>query len=379
MGVIGIDASRAETNQRSGTENYSYQIVKSIASADRQSEICLYTKSSEPLLRGQGEYRNVSQVHISYEFLWTQLGLALKTWTDDLDVLFVPAHVIPFLKSPKTPVVVTVHDLRTEFLPQHSSPIQKLYLNVVTEKVRARLAKHIIAVSESTKNDVMERLGVSAEDVTVIYEGVDHHHFNFKKGEDAHAKKRVMGKYGLSNDYLLFVGTIQPRKNLVRLMDAFAKVASDRPDIDLVIAGGKGWMYDDILATPDRLGLSNRIRFVDYVENDDLPYLYSSARALILPSLYEGFGLPILESYAMGTPVVTSNISSMPEVGGEFAVYVEPKSTESIASGIIQVLDTEFDAQALVKYANGFTWEKAGAKTLEVLKRYGKKHGPKKS
>lgn len=364
MRLIGIDASRAETNEKSGTENYSYQIIKAIASTGCQDELRLY-KRADGLWFDRS--LQVEEIKIGLSFMWTQLGLAAKTWTDKIDVLFVPAHVVPFMKNPLIPVVVTVHDLRTEFLPQHSSLLQKFYLNRFTEKVRAMLASHIIAVSESTKNDIISRLGVSSEKITVVYEGVDHLHYDVKKLTDQSKCDDVLSRYEIANDYLLFVGTIQPRKNLVRLMQAFAQVASERQGLDLVVAGRKGWMYDDILATPAKLGLSNRIRFIDYVKTEDLPYLYGGAKALVFPSLYEGFGLPILESFAMGTPVLTSNISSMPEVGGEFAVYVEPTSVDDISRGIFDVLKINAEPQSFVDYSKNFSWEKAGRQTLKIL------------
>jgi len=213
---------------------------------------------------------------------------------------------------------------------------------------------------------MISKLGVSSAKITVVYEGVDTKRF------DADLKRSprvgdVRAKFHLNNPYLLFVGTIQPRKNLVRLMEAFSKLPQVKSQgLDLVIAGRKGWMADEILGTPARLGLEQNIRFIDYVSDDDLPFLYAGATSFVFPSLYEGFGLPILEALSMRIPVVTSNVSSMPEVGGAFALYADPKNVESIAQQLSDSLTYTIPGD-VEKHVSQFTWAKAGKQTVGVF------------
>jgi glycosyltransferase involved in cell wall biosynthesis len=362
--MISIDCSRISEKHRTGTENYSYHIVREIAKLCDPGEVRLYTRSyiDDPA------FNSVDQSSIIARRMWTQYGLMKKTWRDNPSVLFVPAHVIPFLKKPDVPVVVTIHDLRTEFLPQHSSLLQKLYLNKAIERLRIEMAEHIIAVSESTKKDAII-LGAKESRVTVIYEGVDVEFFDIRKKYDEKSMAQVLKKYSLDEEgYLFFVGTVQPRKNLERLIEAFASSRSRNKGKKLVIAGKKGWMSDSIYQKPFEMKVEQDVEFLDYVPFEDLPYLYAGAMAFVYPSLYEGFGLPILESFAMGTPVMTSDISSMPEVGGDVAVYVNPFSIESMANGIDEVTEKPRDEGAYLQQARKFSWENAGMKTLELLR-----------
>lgn len=296
--VIAIDGSRAFDAKRTGTENYSYQIIRAIASGDCQERLRLYLKAGQKeLVRDRLIKERYEICEIGMGHLWTQVGLALRTWQDRPDVLFIPAHVVPFIKNPAVPAVVTVHDLRTEFLPQHQSWLQRVYLNPVVEFVRAQLASHVIAVSRSTQADVFARLRVPLKKITVVYEGIDRGQFPPDIRNDCRqAIVNARERYANGQRYLLFVGTVQPRKNLVRLIEAFARIVTSDPDIVLLIAGKKGWLSQPIYDAPDKFGVSDSVRFIDYVADKDLPILYAGAELFVFPSLYEGFGLPILES-----------------------------------------------------------------------------------
>lgn len=376
--TVGVDASRAFVNQKTGTENYSYQLIKALVKSECQFRFRLYVRP--PFSSSQFKVSNpdVEIVIIDRERYWTQIGLAGETWLNPPDLLFVPAHVVPFLKKPAVPVVVTVHDLRTEFLPQHESLLQRVYLSRYLEIVRARLAKQIIAVSESTRRDVIEKLGIDDKKVKVIYEGVDRERFHEGIKEERTKIKKVQEKYKIEGPYLLFVGTIQPRKNLVRLMEAFSRYLREKGDeqtkrMELVLAGGIGWNAEQIYATPTRLNIQQRVKFIGYVDDDDLPYLYAGAEIFVFPSLYEGFGLPVLEAMAVGTPVITSNVSSLPEVGGEAAYYVDPESVSSIMNGLSRVMTQSELRQKMIdrgyQQVKKFSWEQAARETCEVFQR----------
>ncbi len=169
---------------------------------------------------------------------------------------------------------------------------------------------------------------------------------------------------------MLFVGTLQPRKNVVRLIEAFAK--QDNKNIDLVIVGKKGWNYEEILQTPNRLGINDRVHFLHNVSNEDLPAFYKHAECFVLPSLYEGFGLPVLEAMKYGCPVITSDVSSLPEAGGDAALYCDPEDTESICSKMTELLKDKKLQEKLVKkgyeHVKKFSWEKSAKDVLSVLK-----------
>ncbi len=369
---IAVDASRSFNDKPTGTENYSDQIIKAIAKANRQRGLNLYCRGKD-YQKHINEFPNSNFQEIQTDKLWSQLGLMSHTWIDPMGVLFIPAHVIPILKNPSIPTVITTHDIRTEFLPQHSNFFQKIYLNTWIEKLRAKLATHIIAVSKSTKQDLVNQLGADENKISVIYEGVDQNHFDLANKSDKETLLRIQQEYRLKSQYFIFVSTIQPRKNLIRLIQGFSKIANE-VDHDLLIIGKRGWMFEEIYALPKKLGLENRVRFLDYVKYQDLPYLYALAEALVYPSLYEGFGLPILEAYSMGTKVLTSNISSMPEVGGDFAVYVDPYSVDDIASGLKDVIQQKLDLDKLKQHLTKFTWDKAGQETYHLLDEIATKH-----
>jgi len=368
--TIGIDASRAFGNARTGTENYSYQLLQAIARYNCQYNFCLFLRPGQTVPTEFAPPKFETRL-VDWPRLWTQGGLAWETWRRPVDLLFIPAHVIPFLKNPRVPVVVTVHDLRTEFLPQSSSLIQKIYLNRYTEQLRSRLAAHIIAVSEATKKDLVERLGVDPDKIMVVYEGVDDSRFAPKIQNSKFKIRKVKEKYRIGERYILFVGTVQPRKNLVRLVEAFSILNSQLSTLNLrlVIAGKKGWATEEIYAAPQKYGVEERVKFIDYVDDADLPYLYAGAEVFAFPSLYEGFGLPILESLASGTPVVTSNVSSMPEVGGDAVIYVDPHNAQSIADGLTESLTTPFDHEKAQHQVNKFSWDKAAKETIRVFDR----------
>lgn len=378
--LIGYDASRAFIKEKTGTETYSFQLLKALLDLDSSRSFRIYARSELPITNYQLLINAKCQmlndkcelVFINWPYLWTQGGLALETWKNPPDVLFIPAHVVPLLKKPKVPVVVAVHDLGLEYLPYYSSWKERLYLGWFMERLRARLATHIIAVSEATKKDVVEKLHVPEGKVSVVYEGVDLS--NYKLRITNYEKEKVKRKYGIKGEYILFVGTVQPRKNLVRLIEAFSLLITQLPNypITLLIAGKPGWDYEKIYAAPKKFGVEGRVKFLGYILSKDLPNLYAGAKVFCLPSLHEGFGLPVLEAMAAETPVIVSRASSLPEVGGDVAVYVDPYDVADIARGISAVLSWDESARLDSvgegrKWAAQFTWEKAARETLKIL------------
>lgn len=350
--VIGFDGSRAFVSKRTGTENYSYQLLKSLTQIDSKNQYIVYLRpGNNP---GKGWPTNFKFSILNFKFLWTQVGLATQTFKDKLDVLFIPAHTSPLFHRPGLKTVVTVHDLGAEYLPQLHQLKQRLYLKWVTN-YQLKNATKLIAVSKATKDDLINKIGIKAKKIEVVYEGYDKDKFKIQSSK---FKNNVKAK-----GYYLFVGTVQPRKNLARLIKAMEKFPGR-----LVIAGGKGWDADSIYSLPKKLGIEDKVKFLGYVPEKDLPGLYFGAQAFVFPSLFEGFGLPILEAQACSCPVLTSNLSSMPEVAGKGAIYVNPYSVESIIEGMKEVVRNK---QKLVKLGlenvKKFSWENCAKETLQVL------------
>ncbi len=362
--IIGYDGSRISVAQRTGTEQYSYLLLEQLIKLPGDDIFRVYTreKIEDPIF----EHPRVEQRVIGWKRLWTQGGLALELWKSRPDVLFIPAHTLPALRPFGINSVVTIHDLGYEYLPQYHQFPHKLYLNKSTEYA-AWQAGRLIAVSEFTKLDLHKKLGASVDKIRVVYEGVDTQRFARVSEKDEQAARQ---KYGLAKDYILFVGTVQPRKNLVRLIEAFSCLKDK--DIELVIAGGKGWMSDDIYAAPTRYGVEERVKFLGYIDEEDKPGLYAAARVTALVSLFEGFGLPAIESMASGTPVVAANNSSLPEVVGEAGILVEAESVDSIRQGLQTAASDESVRQRLIKngyeQAGKFRWDRAAEETMAVFK-----------
>jgi glycosyltransferase involved in cell wall biosynthesis len=261
-------------------------------------------------------------------------------------------------------------------VPECSLPSLRAYLlRVVPASVRR--ADVVLADSESTRSDVTELLGVAPDRVWVIYPGVDGH---FRRVHNQDALAAVRRRYHLPERFVLSVGTLQPRKNFERLIEAYAQVRSSVPplrgrassNVDLVIAGGTGWMYDGIYRRVEELRLQGQVHFPGYVADEDLPALYSLADLFVFPSLYEGFGLPVLEAMACGTPVVTSNTSSLPEVVGDAGLTVDPHDVEALAEAMRQLLGDVGLRDAMVQrgllQARQFTWSGAAEQLLRVYR-----------
>lgn len=357
---IGIDASRAARRERTGTENYSLHLIRALLELGSPHRFRLYfNQRPVPNLfppSPQADWRI-----IPFARLWTHLRLASEMLFRAPDVLFVPAHVLPLI-HPRS--VVTVHDLGYRYFPEAHTRSARLYLEWGT-RYSARASRLVIADSRATRDDLARMYGVPEDRIRVAYPGIRP---GLAPVDDRAAIDRVLDRYGISRPYLLYVGTLQPRKNLLRLMDAFATLPGQHA---LVLAGKKGWLYSDILRRAEALGVGHRVIFTGYVPDDDLPALLSGAEVFVFPSLYEGFGLPVLEALACGIPVVCSDTSSLPEVAGDAALLVSPTDTEALAAAISRVLADADLRQALVvrgrEQAAQFTWRRCARTVLEVL------------
>jgi glycosyltransferase involved in cell wall biosynthesis len=279
------------------------------------------------------------------------------------DALFVPAHIVP-LVHPRT--VVTIHDLGYLYFPQAHPLGARLYLDLST-RWNARVAAHVIADSQATKDDLVRQYAVTPDKITVAYPGRDE---SLRRVDDPAVIEAVKHRYDIAGEYLLYIGTLQPRKNLVRLVTAFSALHSP-PSTLLVMAGGRGWLYNDIFAEIKRLGLENKVLFPGRVADEDKAALMSGATALLFPSLYEGFGLPVVEAMQCGTPVACSNTSSLPEVAGNAALLVDPLDVDALAQAMARLLQDASLRRMLVErgyiQAQRFSWTACAAHVLSTL------------
>jgi glycosyltransferase involved in cell wall biosynthesis len=348
-----------------GVHRYIYQLLRHLGQAD---EALQYT-----VLLGEGILP--PEVHLSTQrsrwptsratirIAWEQL---IQPWTLSrikADLAHGPLLVAPMLAP--CPAVVTIHDLSFIRYPQLFRPANRLYLTTMT-RLSARRARRFIAVSAHTASESVKLLGIPKSRIDVVYHGVDPS-FRPLPVEQVESFRRKMN---LPQRYVLCVGTLEPRKNHTRLVEAFARLCLR--DTKLVLAGGKGWLYDELFAKVKVLGMSDHIIFAGYVGNEDLPLWYNAATAFAYPSLYEGFGMPILEAQACGTPVMTSTASSLPEAAGDGALMVDADDVTAIAAGLERILTDEPLRGNLrergLAHASQFTWAQTARETARVYR-----------
>lgn len=372
MHQIALDYTPA-LKQSGGIGRYARELTGALASIDRSNTYRLFaagSKSAE-LPELPGENFSWRSTRISSKWLarlWHRAGIPLpiETITGPIDLYHATDFVLPPTRS-GTRTLLTVHDLSFVRVPSAASPSLKAYLDaVVPPSVEA--ADYILADSEATKADLTELYDAPAKKITVLYSGVNP---RFHPVDDAESLQRMRQKYGLANiSYILSVGTVQPRKNYSRVVEALAVLRKAGHDLHYVIAGGSGWLEDELGATIERNGMGDYLHLLGLVDDADLPALYSGARMLALASLYEGFGLPVLEAMACGTPVITSNLSSLPEVGGNAALLVDPRDSGAIHDAILRLETDDATRMRLIKagyqQAERFSWVRAARQLKSI-------------
>ena len=365
---IGVDYTAA-VRQKAGIGRYVRELFKHLGKIDRQNSYILLVPRDSALhpLPANFRYLRLPFSERMMYIFWQRLRIPLpaEAFTGPLALFHSPDFVLPPLAG--TPSILTIHDL--SFLRVPDCFTQNL-LNYLSKAVprSVRRADFILADSENTRKDLVELMGLAPERVEVLYAGVGE---NFKPSDGGKARAR----YKLPERFILSLGTLEPRKNFARLIRAFARLK--RSDLKLVIAGRKGWLYEEIFMAVKECGLENDVIFPGYVEDEDLPSLYSAAELFVYPSIYEGFGLHPLEAMACGTPVVASEAPPLPEVLGDAALFFPPYDEEAIASAMEKALLDEGLRRKLRErgFARSalFSWEKSAQKLLEIYHRLGKK------
>lgn len=439
--VIGIDASRAFVADRTGTENYSYHLINEILRLpeSKKHTFVLFTRPKAIIPKEFDGCSNVIVKEVKLPYLWTQIGLAWETWKGQviqysgtpvlqcssnsvlqnghagkrenrntgllkLDVLWIPAHTLPVLRNPKIKTVVTIHGLEYQWLPEYKNLLQRWYLPLSTFYA-AWASDKLIAVSSFTAKQLQEQLRTrlastskgrksrraDKKKIKVIHEGVCFGQSEYSVDQRVRKSEiRIYQELGIERKkYVLFVGSVQPRKNLVALIEAFSIFAKSNPDLSaqagykLVIAGGIGWMAESVFFAPGIWGVQEKVVFTGRVSQEVLQALYLGASLYVQPSITEGFGLPILEAMDAGIPVVSSDGGALGEVVGEAGIVVGISNLKSANSQIratfpkrlAEAMERVVSDPALAakmtaagkKRVGGFSWTKAAAETLKVL------------
>lgn len=373
--IIGIDGNEANVTKRVGISEYAFELLSQFSSAKlkaQSAKFLVYLKN-EPLKSLPKTDNGWSYRVLRPGKLWTQWRLPLDLYTHQSkpDVFFSPTHYAP--RFSPIPTVVSIMDLSFLNYPEMFKKSDLYQLRSWTA-YSVKKAKKIFTISNSSKNDIINEYKIPEDKVVVTYPGIKE--ITAPKSQ-AYGMSNLKEKYGISDSYILFVGTLQPRKNIVRLIEAFSRVKRTKnqeprtKDLQLIVIGKKGWLYEEILEAPEKFGVPEDVRFLHDVADAELAVFYNHALCYVLPSLYEGFGLPVLEAFQHGCPVITSNISSLPEVGGDAALYVDPKSVGDIAEKIMKLITNDNLRNELVekgkKQVAKFSWEKTAKETLKVL------------
>ncbi|MEI7645602.1 MAG: glycosyltransferase family 1 protein [Chloroflexales bacterium] len=376
--IIGVDYTAAAW-QGAGIGRYTRELIAATVPRDRTLRYVLFYAAGGlppggPYLRALAELcaanPNVRARPIPLSprlltILWQRLRLPIpvEALVGKMDILHAPDFVLP---PTRARALLTVHDLTFMVRPETADVGLRRYLLAAVPR-SLRRADLVLVDSLATGADLHRLLGVGQERVRLLYPGVSE---RFRPLPAAEVEP-LRAQLGLPESFLLFVGTLEPRKNLVRLVEAFGHLIGGgaHPELHLVIAGRRGWLYAETFATVERLGLTERVRFLDFVDDAHLPGVYNLARVFVYPSLYEGFGLPALEAMACGTPVVTANVSSLPEVAGDAAVLVDPLDPEAIAGGIARALAEPARLRvAGPSQARRFSWDIAAAGLIDTYR-----------
>ena len=370
---IGIDYTSAAT-QGAGIGRYTRELIHALLALSSDNYYSFFYASRKSLQPSAFSLQPSKIIRLPFHDKWLmrlwhrlRIPLPVELVTGKIDLFHSPDFTLP-PTLPGVPTLLTVHDLSFIRDPDSAWPSLRAFLNQAVPRSVKR-ATHVLADSQATKDDLIELFGTPMDKITVLYSGVD---ARFAPVHDRLSLDRVCAKYGLTRPFILSVGTLQPRKNYARLIQAFAQLANEVPH-QLIITGGKGWMFGDIFTLVKSLGLEQRVRFPGFVDDADLPALYSAADLFAYVSLYEGFGLPLLEAMACGTPVIGSNTSSLPEVIGEVGLQVDPRNVDAIANALKMML-TQSDLRdrsmvAGLDRARRFTWEQAARELLVIYDR----------
>lgn len=369
IGISGYLAHGGAGYRAAGVSVYTTRLIENLPAAAPEHEFTAFVGRDAPPFP-PSVHRVESPVPTAQppvRIVWEQTALPLQSALRRLDLLHATVNVLPLVRW--TPAVVTVHDLAFLRYPETFPPAKARYLRALVGW-SARAARRVVAASGHTRRDLVELARVPEERIDVVYSGVDPRFCPLDPQETDGFRRTVFG----GRPYILYVGTLQPRKRVDLLIRAFAELRS-RTTVPHVLAlvGARGWMYAELHALVDSLRVGEHVHFAEYVPVEGLPLWYNCADVFAYPSVYEGFGLPVLEAMACGTPVLTSRSSSLVEIAGDAAMTVEPDSVESLVEGLAAILEHEGPRTRMIdaglKRAAGFTWGATARATVDVYER----------
>lgn len=366
---IGLNAQLLNLGQNyrsAGINNYIYQLVRHLPQVS-DFRYTVWTGEHRGDLAGiERRVTSLPTRRPPVRILWEQLVQPYAVAKQQPDLLHGMAFVLPLLLG--VPGIITIFDLTFLLVPEAFRPLNRLYLKTMT-RVSARRAAHICSIAQHGKLDIVKYLGVPKSKVTVVYPGLDPR-FDMPP---THAEITEFRRdKGLPERYMLYLGTLEPRKNVPALIRAFAAIKEHVKGVKLVLAGGKGWGFEEIFAEVERFSLQNEIYFPGFVPNEELKLWYAAADLFVYPSLYEGFGLPPLEAMACGTPVITSNATSLTEVVGEAGVTIAPNNEKLLAETMVQLLNSPEELctrrEMGLQQAARFNWSQSAQVQAEVYR-----------
>lgn len=365
---IGLIANVID-GKRTGVGNYTYNLIKNLLKIDNENSYTLIhnIQSSDEI------YKDDEELIIKYPDIPFRITVgnnivtARKISQSSFDIVHDPSQISPFLFRSDFKKVLTIHDLTPIIFPETHSVIHSLQQRLILPKTLKNIDK-IVVVSRNTQLDVINHLKVEEEKTELIYCGRDE---RFKPIKDEHELERIRKKYNLPSKFILDVSTLEPRKNISRLIEAFYQLKTKvHISHKLVIVGRKGWKSKEIFNTIKRLNFQNEVMLTDYLNDEDLPIVYNLADMLVYPSIYEGFGLPPLEAMASGCPVIASNTSSLPEVVSDAGILINPYNIDEIANAMYEVLNDDCLRENMIKKglkrANLFSWDKTAKETIKL-------------
>lgn len=366
---IWIDGYEANVPQRLGSSQVAFELLKNLEKIDSKNEYTVLLPNAPledlPKERIGWHYKMVKPGKFK---TWLALPLSLYMAKEKPDIFFSPTHYTPVVSPVKR--VMMIFDLAYLRFPQYFKP-RDLYQMKLWTKLSIRSAGHIITISKASQKDIIKYYGLKKEKITIAYPGYNSDLYYPIK--DREKIQKVLEKYNIQGKYIVFLGTVQPRKNLIRLIEAFKNIE----DLKLVVVGkttGLGrqaWMFEEILNKPKELGIEDKVIFTGFALKEDVPYLLNGAEAFILPSLWEGFGIPAVDAMACGKPVIVSNVSSLPEVVGSAGILVDPYNIGQIEQSIRAIafdkkLQLKKSKEGL-KQAAKFSWKKMAKTVLKAL------------
>lgn len=370
-GKIAIQAADLDSPRIDGTRNYILSLLKEFGKIAPEDHLLIYHKNkfnselTPPLLP------NYEIKKLRWPFFWTQIRFAGALWKDEPDCLWMPFHNIPLAKPKKVKTTITIHDLAFKYFPDHFTFWDLKKLNFLAD-MAINHADKIIAISEATKKDILKFYPqIKSEKIKVIYHGYND---DFSKIISPEESEKILKSYNLQPlTYILYVGALQPRKNLSTLIEAFNHIKKERSEIKLVLAGEKAWLWEGILEKVEQSPFKDDIILTGQVSQKELITLYREAALFVFPSLYEGFGLPILEAFTSRVPVLAANNSSLPEVGGDAALYFDALNPADLKQKMLSVLSSEEIRNSMIdkglQQLQKFSWAKCAKETLEWIKK----------